>query len=158
MRGGTLAMPSTPAVRLPRLSWVTRRTARHFAEYERSSSRCKLRGPGGTPLEVATEGCFVNALLESENDTLELLPGQHLPAFSVLLSTCHKTQTPLVPLQSMLPCPRQPILKLSLRRLLLGQSHSLHGCPLGAAGCLLADSTNSESTQRVILFPVSIGW
>lgn len=143
--GGTFAIPSTPAVRLPRLSCVTLRTAKHLAEYDRSSSRCKLRGPGGTPLEVATERCFVNALLESEDVALELLPGQRLPAFSVLLNTCHKTQTPIVPLQSILPCPRQLILRLSLRRLLLGQSSSLWL----AAGYLLAESTTARAINEL---------
>jgi len=147
--GAILAMPSIPGVRLPRLSCVTLRTARHLAEYERSSSRCKLRGPGGTPLEVATERCFVNALfgcpLGAEDVALELLPGQRLPAFSVLLNTCHKTQTPIVPLQSILPCPRQLILRLSLRRLLLGQSSSLWL----AAGYLLAESTTARAINEL---------
>ena len=54
---------------------------------------------------------------------------------SVRLRVCHKTQTPPAPVSSRVAAPRQPILRLSLKPLLLGVSSSVKASGLVAFSC-----------------------
>ena len=94
--GGTDFTPSTPAVFLPWLSCVTRRTASRRAALDFISSFCSL----WTALRVATLFGSKDALLYPVHMLLELAPGQLAPTLTLrigrlpapgCLRICHPT-------------------------------------------------------------------
>src|SRR5438874_1720860 len=79
--GGTALTPSTPAVFLPRLSWVTRRTAKHRAASDFIKRRCKLWTTWTLPRSEARK----MRVCRRYTTLSKLAPGEVGPVFDWLL-------------------------------------------------------------------------
>src|SRR6266550_4252009 len=73
--------PSTPAVFLPWLSWVTRRTARSLAASDFINSFCSFLN---CPC-ITTFAGLIDSLLDAVHMLLELTPGQRAPSLTLRL-------------------------------------------------------------------------
>jgi hypothetical protein len=122
--GGKDVTPSTPAVRLPRLSWVTWRTARSLADQECRRRRWSLRTVRTSCRRLARSMrfCRVNTCrgIRAQGRGFQPDIDRGIVSIACLLR--------FVPLPSTVPGLRQPILWLSQRRWLLRPSPTGLAC------------------------------
>jgi hypothetical protein len=147
--GGTAFTPSTPAVFLPWLSCVTRRTASKRAARDFISSFWSVWTARVLPRWLARKILFCmrytccSSLRQGNLRQLSLSASSSRLVLGAFVSAIR-----LVALSSRSPCRRQPIHWLSQWHSLLRQSYS-HG---HAGGSLLVVSTSDENTRES--FPV----
>jgi hypothetical protein len=143
--GETAFTPSTPAVFLPWLSCVTRRTASRRAARDFISSFWSVWTARVLPRWLARKILFCMRYTCCSSLRQDNLRQLSLAASSgVLLPGAFVSAIRLVALSSRSPCRRQPIPWLSQRRSLFRQSCS-HGY---AGGSLLVVSTSNENTRE----------